>query len=111
MKCLRYAVIAGMTAWIASTVAVQAEDAPKLKIPEVKVDSKAQKEAEKKMEAARKEAECQMEESQKKTREMKKQQDRKAEELRKEAGKGSEQGQAMRKENSKKWWKFWGNKE
>jgi hypothetical protein len=41
---------------------------------------------------------------------MQKQQMKKVDEVKKEAAKGSEQGKAMRKENSKKWWKF-GSKE
>ena len=36
-----------------------------------------------------------------------KQQEKKQEQERKELGKGSEQGQKQREENSKKWWKFW----
>ena len=32
---------------------------------------------------------------------------KKSEQTRKELGKGSEQGQTSRTENSKKWWKFW----
>ena len=39
---------------------------------------------------------------------MEKQQVKKAEQMQNELGKGSEQGQAAREENSKKWWKFWG---
>ncbi|WP_237062017.1 hypothetical protein [Microbulbifer zhoushanensis] len=38
---------------------------------------------------------------------MAKQAAKKAEQERKELGKGSEQGQAAREENSKKWWQFW----
>ena len=38
---------------------------------------------------------------------MAKQAEKKAEQERKEMGKGSEQGQAARAENSKKWWQFW----
>ena len=33
----------------------------------------------------------------------------KSDAIRKEAGKGSETGQAKREENSRKWWKFWGD--
>lgn len=36
-----------------------------------------------------------------------KQQENKAVQERKEAGKGAEQGQRMREEHSRKWWKFW----
>lgn len=39
---------------------------------------------------------------------MEKQAAKKSEQNRNELGKGSEQGQAAREENSKKWWKFWG---
>ncbi len=38
---------------------------------------------------------------------LEKQKIKKANQERKEMGKGSEQGQQMREENSKKWWKFW----
>lgn len=33
----------------------------------------------------------------------------KSDAIRKEAGKGSETGQAKREENSRKWWRFWGD--
>lgn len=39
---------------------------------------------------------------------LEKQQAKKAEQLQNEATKGSQQGKAAREENSKKWWKFWG---
>jgi hypothetical protein len=39
---------------------------------------------------------------------MAKQAGKKADQERKEVGKGSEKGQTRREENSKKWWKFWG---
>jgi uncharacterized protein with gpF-like domain len=39
---------------------------------------------------------------------LEKQAEKKTEQERKELGKGSEQGQAKRAENSRKWWKFWG---
>ena len=39
---------------------------------------------------------------------MAKQAGKKADQERKELGKGSEKGQDMREENSRKWWKFWG---
>ena len=45
-------------------------------------------------------------EAEKKAKE-EKQMAKKAEQERKELGKGSEQGQAKREENSRKWWKFW----
>ena len=38
---------------------------------------------------------------------MEKMQERRGEDDRTEAGKGSEQGQALREENSRKWWRFW----
>jgi len=38
---------------------------------------------------------------------MEKMQERRGEDDRTEAGKGSEQGQASREENSRKWWRFW----
>ncbi|MBQ0798927.1 MAG: hypothetical protein KBT63_06545 [Porticoccaceae bacterium] len=40
-----------------------------------------------------------------------KQRENKINQERKELGKGSEQGQEMREQNSKKWWKFWGEPE
>lgn len=40
---------------------------------------------------------------------LEKQQEKKAGQERKELGKGSEQGQEMREQHSRKWWKFWGN--
>ncbi|WP_339640685.1 hypothetical protein [uncultured Porticoccus sp.] len=40
-------------------------------------------------------------------RDMEKQREMKAEQQRKELGKGSEQGQDMRQEHSRKWWRFW----
>lgn len=39
---------------------------------------------------------------------LEKQHDKKADQARNELGKGSEKGQQQREENSKKWWKFWG---
>lgn len=39
---------------------------------------------------------------------LEKQQAKKSEQVQNELDKGSEQGQEARKENSKKWWKFWG---
>lgn len=38
---------------------------------------------------------------------LEKQQAMKSQQIQNESGKGSEQGQAAREENSKKWWKFW----
>lgn len=38
----------------------------------------------------------------------KKQAEKKSEQTRNELGKGSDKGQQARQENSKKWWKFWG---
>ena len=37
-----------------------------------------------------------------------KQREKKMDQERKELGKGSEKGQQMREEHSRKWWKFWG---
>ena len=128
MRGLRCTVALGMAALFVTAVTVKAEDAPQLKIPAVKVDAtNAQKDAEKKMHAAKKEmagvtndvkkdadskikhakdqsAEMQKEHM-KKAEEMKKEQTKKTEEMKKEAGKGSEKGQAMREEHSKKWLK------
>lgn len=49
-----------------------------------------------------------MKENSGQTKAMEKQAEKKSEQSRNELGKGSEQGQAAREENSKKWWKFWG---
>lgn len=49
-----------------------------------------------------------MKENSEQTRAMEKQANKKSEQTRNELGKGSETGQAAREENSKKWWKFWG---
>lgn len=108
MSWLRYTLSLGLAALIVSASAVMAEDIPKIKVPEVKIDAKAQKDAECKMDAAQKDAECKMKQGKESAEKMKKQQMKKAEQVQKEAGKGSEKGQAMREEHSKKWWKFWG---
>ncbi len=107
---MRYIVSLGLAALIISAVAVKAEEAPKMKMPAVKMDAKAQKDAECKMEAAKKDAACTMDQNKEQMEKMKKQQLKKADAIKKEAGKGSEQGQTMREEHSKKWWKFWGEK-
>lgn len=114
----RYVLFLGLAALVFSAAALRAEDAAPLKIPDVKVDAaKAKKDAEHKMHAAKKEmagvtnavkkdAESKMKEAKEKAAEAQKEQAKKTEEMKKEAAKGSEQGQAMRKEHSKKWWKF-----
>lgn len=118
---MRYIVSLGAASLILATMAVRAEEAPKLKVPEVKIDAKAQKDAESKMNAAKKEAasvtnavkkdaESKVKQAKDQAADMQKQQTKKAEEMKKEAGKGSEKGQAMREEHSKKWWQ-WGKKE
>jgi len=119
---MRYAVSLGAASLILSIMAARAEETPMLKVPEVKIDAKAQKDAESKIKAAKKEAagitnavtkdaEKQMKKAEEQSEKMQKQQTKKAEEMKKEAGKGSEKGQAMRQEHSKKWWKFWGEKQ
>jgi len=40
---------------------------------------------------------------------LEKQRAKKAEQVQKELDKGSEQGQAMREQHRRKWWKFWGD--
>jgi len=119
----RYVLFLGLAALLFSATAVRAEDAAPLKIPDVKADAaKAKKDAEHKMHAAKKEiagvtnavkkdAESKMKEAKEKAAEAQKEQAKKTEEMKKEAAKGSEKGQAMREEHSKKWWKFWGEKE
>ena len=47
------------------------------------------------------------EELQEKQKDLEKQKQKKAEQERNELNKGSEKGQEMREEHSKKWWKFW----
>lgn len=103
---IRYIVSLGAASLILSTMVARAEDAPKLKVPEIKVDAKAQKDAANKIKAAKKEASI--------TNAVQKdaeKQIKKAEEMKKEAGKGSEKGQAMRQEYRRKWWKFRGEKQ
>jgi hypothetical protein len=108
MRGLRCTLSFGLAVLIISAVTVQAEKSAKKKGSEVTVDAKSQKHAEKKLHdedkkmagvtnAAQKEAES-------KIKQAKDQSTKKTEEVRKEAGKGSEQGQAMREEHSKKWW-------
>jgi hypothetical protein len=104
MRGLRYTVVFGLAVLIISAVTVRAEKAAKQKGSEVAADAKSQKHAEKKIHAVHKEAAGATDAAQK-------DQMKKTEEMRKEAGKGSEQGQAMREEHSRKWWKFWGDKE
>jgi hypothetical protein len=86
-----------------SAVAANAEQTPKMKM-------KGMPEAECKMGTAQTNAACTMEQKKEQMKTMEKQQLKKADEMKKEAGKGSEKGQAMREEHSKKWWKFWGDK-
>lgn len=69
------------------------------------------KNAEKKMKKARKQADSEMAEEKEKVKGLEKQREKKTEQVRKELDKGSEKGKAMRKEHSRKWWKFWGNDE
>ncbi len=107
---IRSIVSLGVASLIIATMAAQAEEAPKLKIPEVKIDAKAQKDAENKIKQAKEQSADVQKEQAKKVEELKKEQTKKAEEIKKESAKGSEQGQAMRKEHSKKWWQL-GKKE
>lgn len=117
---IRYIVSLGAASLILATMVARAEDTPKPKVPEVKADAQAQKDAENRIKAVKKEAgvtnavqkdaDKQMRKAEKQSEKMQKQQMKKAEEMQKEAGKGSEKGQAMRKEHSKKWWKFGGEK-
>jgi outer membrane biosynthesis protein TonB len=107
---IRSIVSLGVASLIIATMAARAEEAPKLKIPEVKIDAKAQKDAESKIKQAKDQSADIQKEQAKKVEGLKKEQTKKTEEIKKEAAKGSEQGQAMRKEHSKKWWQF-GKKE
>lgn len=118
MRNLRYTVSLSLAALVFSVAAVKAEEATKFKMPDIK----AQKEAETKLNASKKEmagvtnavrkdAEKKMKQTQEQAEALQKQQAKKTEELKKEAAKGSAQGQAMREEHSKKWWKFWGSEE
>ncbi len=119
---MRTIVSLGIAALLFSAATVEAQQAQKMKIPAVKMDAAAQKDAQHKMEAAKKDAKCDMEQNKKKMESMKAKKMHKSEEMKKEmhqkhmeksddmknaAEKGSEQGQAMREEHSKKWWKFW----
>lgn len=99
---LRYTLLPGLAALlIGSAAAVKAQETPKVKTPAFKTEKADPG-------AAKKEADTQMQKSKKQAEEMQKQQAKKADQVRKEADKGSEKGQAMREEHSKKWWKFWG---
>jgi hypothetical protein len=119
---MRYVVTLGIASLVITAMAARAEEAPKLKAPEIKIDAKAQQDAEKKMHTAKKDmagvtnavkkdAESKMKESKEKSAEMQKEQAKKSKEMKKEAAKGSERGQAMREEHSKKWWKPWAKEE
>ncbi len=74
-------------------------EAKKEKVKEKKEKAKQEKEK------AEKEAKEDAEETLKEKSNMKD----KTNAIRKEEGSGSEQGQAKRAENSRKWWKFWGD--
>jgi predicted transglutaminase-like cysteine proteinase len=106
---MRYIATLILAASIFSVAAAKADDMPKMKM-KGKMNASVQKDAECKMDAAAKDAECTMEQKKEQMQKMKQKQMKKTEEMKKEAGKGSEQGQAMREEHSRKWWKFWGEK-
>jgi hypothetical protein len=98
-----------LAALVFLVAAAKAEDMPKMKM-KGKTDSAMQKDAYSKASKASSDAASTMEQKKEQMRSMEKQQMKKAEEAKKEAGKGSEKGQAMREERSRKWWKFWGDK-
>lgn len=103
MRCSRYILALGVIALMGSVTAVKAENSAKMKM-------QGKTDAECKMDAAKQNAECTAEQKKEQMQKIKQQQTQKAEEMKNEAGKGSEKGQAMREEHSKKWWKFWGDK-
>ncbi|HKK17395.1 MAG TPA: hypothetical protein VJ952_01830 [Opitutales bacterium] len=82
----------------------------KAKAAKSAAEEKAEEAEEKAEKAREKEAEMAEEAREKadKAKEKAKASD-KSDAIRKEAGKGSETGQAKREENSRKWWKFWGD--
>ena len=80
--------------------------AGKGKAPEVKMSGDATELAEEKAEEAKQMRERKMKQEKEKLKGLEKQKAKKAEQVQKELGKGSEKGQAMRKEKRKKWWKF-----
>jgi hypothetical protein len=101
MRYLRHTLSLGLAVLIVSAIAGKAEQAPKMKSSDMKT----------KMDQQAEQAESGMRKSSGQMEAMEKQQLKKAEQVRKETGKGSEQGQSMREEHSRKWWKFWGEKE
>ena len=101
MRYLRHTLSLGLVVLIVSAIAGKAEQASKMKPSGMKA----------KMDQKTEQAESGMQKSSGQIEAMEKQQLKKTEQVRKEAGKGSERGQAMREEHSRKWWKFWGEKE
>jgi hypothetical protein len=91
---MRYLVILLMVVFAGSAIAGGAGKAPE------ELDVTAEEQAMARAEKAKAK-------EQKKAEAMAKHAGKKADKERKEMGKGSEQGQAKREENSKKWWKFW----
>jgi hypothetical protein len=102
-----------LIAMLAAVPAAEAKGPPKGKgqVPELKISSDAEEIAEEKAKEAKKLRKRKMKQKKEKLKGLEKQQTKKAEQVQKETGKGSEKGQAMRKEHSKKWWKFGFGKE
>ncbi|WP_269525067.1 hypothetical protein [Coraliomargarita parva] len=82
-------------------------DEAKMKKKAKSEEDEAEHMAEKSKEKSEKMAKEKMEKSEKMAKEKSDMSD-KTEAMHKEAGKGSETGQEMREEHSRKWWKFWG---
>ncbi|PXA05080.1 hypothetical protein DDZ13_03700 [Coraliomargarita sinensis] len=128
MKILRYSVLGLLVIALSTAQAAKPDSAGKGK-PEIKMSEKraekamtAKSEAKNKAEAAQSkakgkssdvldEAEDKVDEAKKKGKmaDQKADASDKSDAVLKEAGKGSETGQAKREENSRKWWKFWGD--
>lgn len=102
---LRYPLLLGTAALLVSAPVLKAEK-PEVTTSPVPVRKSLPKAPEPRKPAPKK-AECKAAETQDVAVCSLKDGKGKTESVQKEVGKGSEQGQAMRKEHSKKWWKFW----
>ena len=100
-------------AMLAAVPAAEAKGPPKGKgqVSELKMNSDAKEMTEEKAQNAKKLRERKMEQKKEKLKGLEKQQMKKADRVQKKTGKGSGKGQALRKEHSKKWWKFGFGKE
>jgi len=108
-----FTIVVLLTALLFAVPATEAKDHPKGKgrVPELKIGSDAEEQAQEKSKEAKKIRERKMKKEKAKLKGLEKQKAKKAEQVQKELGKGSEKGQAMRTEHRKKWWKFGFGKE